>query len=95
MGSTKLNTILPNSQGYVSLSLDSLMDRESWHRVEFTYLANGGEKYLILGLFGDNASHENYERYIGKVYGKPSRIGEVSYYYIDEISVEKSDFAHR
>lgn len=89
-----LNTILPESNGYVPLELDTLMDRESWHKIEFTYQAKGGEKYMILGLFGDNATEKDYERYTSEVFGKPLRIGQASYYYIDDISVEESSFTH-
>lgn len=93
-GQSPLNTILPTSDGYVSLHLDTIVDRESWHKVEFTYQAKGGERYMILGLFDDNATEKDYERYTSEVFGKPLRIGQASYYYIDDISVEKSAFTH-
>ncbi len=93
-----LNTILPRSNGFVSLNFDEIKDKESWHKVEFIYQAKGGEKYFTFGLFGDNATEDDYKRYIGKVYQKPSNVGASAYFYIDDVSVVpidgKIEFTH-
>lgn len=88
------NTILHSGNGYVPLNLDTLRDQDSWHKVEFSYQAEGGEEYMILGLFGDNATEEDYQRYIGKVYGTLIRLNQKAYIYIDDVYVEKTDFTH-
>ncbi len=86
-----LNTILPQSNGFVPLNFDEIKDRTSWHKVEFIYQAKGGEKYITFGLFGDNASEDDYNRYVGKVYQKQSNVGALAYFYIDDVSVVPVD----
>jgi OmpA-OmpF porin, OOP family len=96
-GKAKADNILLKSNGYVFLNYDSIKDRQSWHKVEFTYHANGGERYLVLGLFADNITDDDYRKYMSKSFGKPSNFGSVSYYYIDNISVEplkKIEYSH-
>ena len=109
-GRPSVNNLIPVSSGHILLDLDTLMDRESWHKIEFTYQAKGGEKYLILGLFGDNVTEEDYQHYasnvyavelsnygpanVGKVYRKLSDGGKAAYYYIDDISIERSSYTN-
>lgn len=92
------NTILPRSDGYIPLSFDAIQDRESWHKVEFIYQAKGGERYLTMGLFGDNATEEDYDGYMSQVYGDPSKSRAGTYLYMDDISVipvdEIIDYTH-
>lgn len=86
-----LNNVLPKSNGYVLLNFNELKNRDSWYKVEFVYKARGGEKFLTLGLFGDNATDEDYQQFFKNASstGLPE-----SYIYIDGISVEKINLAH-
>lgn len=102
---SNLNDILLFSDGYAKLNDEIKRDRRSWHKVKFIYRAKGGEKYLILGLFEDNANKEDIKIYVDNYYKsepliresfermfrKKSDISKTSYYYIDEISVEKKE----
>jgi len=102
------NDMLSTSNGFVKLNDETKTDRMSWHKVRFIYRAKGGEKYLILGLFDDNLKNEfiklfvdNYYKSeplirgsIERMFRKKSDISKTSYYYIDEISVEKKEYAH-
>lgn len=102
------NDMLSTSNGFVKLNDETKTDRMSWHKVQFIYRAKGGEKYLILGLFDDNLKNEFIKLYVDNYYKsepliresfermfrKKSNISKTSYYYIDEISVEKKEYTH-
>jgi hypothetical protein len=90
---------LPKSDGCVSLQLDSLKDRDSWHLIEFEYTAKGNENFLTIGLFEDNLSGKDFNRLISKEYfGKFAKKKE-AYFYIDDVMVvpadENRDFSHQ
>jgi hypothetical protein len=61
-------------------------DTINWTKVEGTYLANGGEKYILLGNFlpGDSVTRKLV---------LPYSMGTTAYYYFDDISIyEQPDF---
>ena len=76
------------------------IDTVNWHKVEFEYLARGGESYLIIGFFHDDLSKRAYRKIL-----KRNRLSQgntrenACYYYIDNVSVVVSDpeieFSHK
>jgi hypothetical protein len=59
--------------------LDTLKDTLNWIKISGTYIANGGEQYIIIGNFKpDSLSHI---RYLGNR-GNPG-----AYYYVDDVIV--------
>lgn len=85
------NDILPRSSGCVKLDLEQLKDKEEWHKIEFIYIAKGGERYLTLGVFKDNLDKNEFEHLINVKYPNPYREKDYAYYYIDDISVVPVD----
>ncbi len=98
--SGKKNTIIQNSHGVVDLDIGLLSDRNSWHRIEIQYQAKGRERFIILGLFGDNFNEEEYQQFCDNRIGFDASIvkernWEGAYYFIDSISITESDFSHQ
>jgi gliding motility-associated-like protein len=63
----------------VSPPNEPIVNNIDWTKVLGTYTANGGEKYITLGIFSDVAN-TNFVPYVGYKYNYP-------YYYIDDVSV--------
>jgi len=95
------------STGHVNLLFEEFKDRsfDKWINISFNYKANGGEQFLILGVFKDQLSKKEviahskskYEPFYNSdfdVSGFP-----YAYYYIDNVSVvplsiKIQDFTH-
>lgn len=71
---------VPNMKFYPIIKAQYLDDSKNWTKISFTFKAEGFEKYFSIGNFNSNAKTE--KRKI------PSKSGVLSYYYIDDVSVE-------
>lgn len=71
----------------ITVKIDSIgKDTASWHLVQTTYKAKGGEQYLYLGLTKKNMKRVRY--WITKYFRKTGWGDEpYAYYYIDDVSV--------
>jgi Secretion system C-terminal sorting domain len=57
-----------------------LLDTINWMKIEGCFQAQGGEKYMIIGNFKDNANTQ-------KAISKPGGFNWSTYYYIDDVSL--------
>lgn len=57
-----------------------LLDTVNWMKIEGCFQAQGGEKYMIIGNFKDNANTQ-------KAINKPGGFNWSTYYYIDDVSL--------
>ena len=73
---TYLNPQIENKKGIIN-------DTTNWVKISGSFIANGGEKYLVIGNFRDN-QHTNY---IEVSYGV-----QLPYYFIDDVSVCECSF---
>jgi len=77
---------------------DEARDFVEWHKVEFEYLAKGGEAFLTLGFFFEDLSKKEYKRMVKKNRVKPKlhSYENTCYYYVDSVSVidENKIFTH-
>lgn len=64
---------------------DNVSDKQNWIKVTNTFTAMGGEKYLILGNFKNDANAEASFTGNGGMAGNPDY--DATYYYIDNISL--------
>jgi len=69
-----------NMKYHPIIKLQYLEDSKDWTKISFTYKAEGFEKYFSIGNFNSNAQTEK-----SKI---PSKSGSLSYYYIDDVSIE-------
>lgn len=72
-------TVLPYSPQIVSPSGLFIQDTLDWYKVEGTYTAAGGEKYITIGNFKDAANTDT-------IHTDPYSASS-AYYYIDNVSV--------
>ncbi len=70
----------------VNPSSNLLSDKTNWMKVEGNYVANGGEKFIIIGTFADSSQIDT--TYIGNGF---NAFWRVAYYYIDDVSVTLYD----
>ena len=63
-------------------SSNSLTNKETWARVSGSFIANGGEKYITIGNFKDDANSDTV--FVGSTSANP---WDEAYYYIDDVSV--------
>lgn len=61
--------------------LNPLTQRNTWVKIEDTFIANGGEKYITIGNFKNDLNTDTVD-----VLGGSSSL-QYSYYYIDDVSV--------
>ena len=59
-----------------------LTDKDNWIEIKNTYIAQGGEKYIIIGNFNNDASTDTTNLDLGNPNSDPW-----AYYYIDDVSV--------
>lgn len=89
---------LSKSNGCVSLELDRLKNRDSWHLVEFEYIAKGNEKFLVIGVFADNLAKRDFNKLISKNHVNKHARKKEAYFYIDDVSLvaagTKTQFSH-
>lgn len=86
-------------KGRVKVKGDILKSKE-WTAIEFDYVAKGGESYLTMGSFLEDMSTKAFKKAISKnINSNNTNINKTSYYYIDDISVVRSDqkveFSHQ
>jgi OOP family OmpA-OmpF porin len=90
---------LVKSDGCVSLKLDSLKNRNSWHLVKFEYTAKSNEKFLTIGLFEDNLSKKDFNKLVSKEHIDKYARKKEAYLYIDDVLVVavdgKGEFSHQ
>lgn len=66
-------------------SSDSLMDKNSWHRLEGHFKAKGNEQFLIIGMFEkDDSLHT-----CMVLWDNDPRHTKFMYYYVDDISLKQ------
>lgn len=66
---------------------DSMLNNKiNWKKISGYYFANGGEQFLTIGNFYNNAYTIN--QHLG---GAPSPFYDLAYYYIDDVSVVQCD----
>lgn len=75
----------------ISVASDSVLANTngSWERAFITYTATGGERYLVIGNFFDNATTRS--KRLPYRFGKSAPLHESSYFYIDDVSVMPLD----
>jgi gliding motility-associated-like protein len=64
--------------------LGIVYDTTNWTQIDFTYIANGTEKYFHLGGFLDSVDKSNYAK-------TNNTSLEVAYYFVDDISIYEID----
>lgn len=77
------DTLTNNEVGSINPSVASdemISANNKWQKLEFYYRASGNEKFLNIGVFGDDFEY---------TYGDPSRQWKPFYYFIDDVSVEE------
>jgi len=79
------NNLFSNSPQVLNPSNDSLKNKTGWMEVSGSFIANGGEKYLTIGNFFDDANSHAY--YVGNCGWNSGGMCTTAYYYIDDISV--------
>lgn len=67
-------------------SSNNLSDRNSWTQVTGTFIANGGEKYLLIGNFKDSSS-----TVFNSTGWSTNPFFNFAYLYIDDVSVTTND----
>ncbi|MBB6610003.1 hypothetical protein H7F15_03050 [Pontibacter sp. Tf4] len=83
----KHKNVISRSSGSIPLAYDKLKDKGNWHEVTFIYTANGGEKFLTLGLFGDAFSNKQVAA-ASPVKGiSVNKLSAGAYIYVDNIEV--------
>ncbi|MBO6879382.1 OmpA family protein [Winogradskyella sp.] len=71
---------VPNLKYHPIIKSQYLDNENEWMKISFTYTADGFEKYFSIGNFNSNAQTEK-----RKLPAKPDML---SYYYIDDVSIE-------
>lgn len=84
--STYGNAISTNSPQVVNSTNNQLINKRDWTRVSGCFIATGGEKYLTIGNFFDNANSDVV--YVGDCGFNSGGWCATAYYFIDDISVE-------
>ena len=77
--------LVPLTPQYRNDSLNALDDTLGWQKVEGSFIANGGEKYFIIGNFDDNAHTKIFDCFNNGI-DLSTPIGEIAYY-IDDVAV--------
>ncbi|HLP56410.1 MAG TPA: gliding motility-associated C-terminal domain-containing protein [Fluviicola sp.] len=62
-----------------SVSPDYICDTINWVRLDIRFIANGGEKFLTIGQFKNDADAD--------IFVRDSLMGGCAYYYIDDVSL--------
>jgi hypothetical protein len=64
-----------------------LTNKNGWTKIEGSFIAEGGEKYILIGNFNDDANSDT--SFVGGVIPTNGGLcnGDFSYYYIDDVSV--------
>ncbi|NOS92529.1 MAG: OmpA family protein [Cyclobacteriaceae bacterium] len=61
-----------------------------WAKCSYTYLAKGGEKFITIGNFSNNANTRTFHIQFSKA--KEAMLNTAAYYFIDDVSVRRLDF---
>src|SRR6218665_432973 len=69
------STAFPAGMGFIS-------DTTNWTTITTTFIANGTERYLVLGDFGSSNPAN-----VDSINANPSVFGKFAYYYYDDISI--------
>ncbi len=73
-------SVLPYIPQVSNANNNMLSDKLGWTKISKSFIANGGEKYITIGNFKNDANSDT--MYVGGAWGY-----DVAYYYIDDISV--------
>jgi len=65
----------------VNSSANPLTNKTGWTKISGSFIANGGEKYITIGNFNDDANSDTVR------VSSNGWNGSIAYYYIDEVSV--------
>lgn len=66
----------------LNYSCSNITDKTNWVRIQWSYTATGGERYLVIGNFFNNANTTNASAGGGGALPMP-----MAYYYVDDVSV--------
>ncbi|MFN7492222.1 MAG: OmpA family protein [Cyclobacteriaceae bacterium] len=60
-----------------------------WAKCSYTYMAKGGERFITIGNFSDNANTRTYHIHFSKA--KEAMLNTSAYYFIDDVTVRRLD----
>jgi gliding motility-associated-like protein len=72
-------------------SLNMITDKQNWVKVSGSFVAQGGEKYLVIGNFSDSIDVSTHSLKVSNYSSSSGWNKEMAYYYIDNVSVYACD----